>query len=117
MFNGSLEGQIVSNPAYQKSDFAGGSNSSSDQNSDFIEPIEFSNRMESRRIRREDIHLDKIENNCSHKLHLEEVGYGNFSVVYKGTINNVFVVILLIRVQPGSPFGLPAPYPTPGAFT
>ena len=23
----------------------------------------------------------------------------------------------MIRVQPGSPFGLPAPYPPPGAFT
>ena len=92
MFNGSLEGQIVSNPAYQKSDFAMGSNSSkdfeftsSDQNSDFIEPIEFSNTLKSRRIRREDIHLDKIENNWSHVLRLQEVGQGNFSVVIRPT--------------------------------
>ena len=99
MFNGSLAGQIVSNPVYQKSDFAGGSNSSPDQNSDFIEPIEFSNRMKSRLIRREDIYLDKIENNWSHELNLEEVGHGNFSVVYKGTINNFFVVILLMCKQ------------------
>ena len=99
MLRGSLEGQIVSNPAYQKSDFAGGSNSSKDlespdQNSDYTELTQFSDRLKSRQIRREDIQLDKFENSRNHELHLEEVGQGNFSVVYKGMPLILFIVVL-----------------------
>ena len=51
----------------------------------------------------------KLDNDTFHKNSFKA---GPFS----SSIIHIFYY-LLSRVQPGSPFGLPAPYPPPGAFT
>ena len=36
---------------------------------------------------------------------------------YSQGLEGIRETLPVVRVQPGSPYGLPAPYPTPGAFT
>ena len=89
-------GLAVENPGYDRFDDTTDESSLhielESRQAEFMAATNFSRTLKSRLIKREDIHLDKMENGSQRKLN--KVGSGNFSVVYKGANNNLISTYL-----------------------